>query len=342
MSISKFDFKVIFNKIMNSDNDTVKLYINNLRNNNKTGEYQIDNIVNKYNSNYILRVINKINNKILSGGNNTTSVEEPKEEYKLNFLTETTTNVEPIQVVNILNNLTGTILPVKINESVTPSKMTFEFNDRIFMKDDSITSSEMPFMIGGNNTQASDTSSAIPPIDTMALSDTSSAIASSATSSAIPSIDTLALSDTSSTNGDLTDKLSSEVIEPVTKSEMSEIFVTRGIEPVSLKEKVDTLIKNLKKKSELLKEKEMKMKEKEDELERRQKIVIQLEEDGKDRLDKIKNDLDDLIKQKDSMLKQRDEYTDESNKVRQELSEISNASTEIDGISFLKKFLKIN
>lgn len=54
--------------MINSDPQNINKYIKNLNLNNNTGDVDIDKIINNYNSNYILRVINKINNKILKGG----------------------------------------------------------------------------------------------------------------------------------------------------------------------------------------------------------------------------------------------------------------------------------
>jgi hypothetical protein len=64
MQISKPDFKIIFNKIK-SNPENINKYIKNLKSNGKTEDEDIDNIITKYNSDYILKVINKINQSIL-------------------------------------------------------------------------------------------------------------------------------------------------------------------------------------------------------------------------------------------------------------------------------------
>lgn len=72
MNINKSDFKIVFNKMMNSNNQNINEYINNLNINGKTGNEELDKIVKNYNPSYILKVMNKINNKVFLGGNNQT------------------------------------------------------------------------------------------------------------------------------------------------------------------------------------------------------------------------------------------------------------------------------
>jgi hypothetical protein len=69
MNISKSDFKIIFNKMTKTDSRNVNNYIKRLNITGKTGDNNIDKIIQNYNPNYILSVMNKINNKVLLGGN---------------------------------------------------------------------------------------------------------------------------------------------------------------------------------------------------------------------------------------------------------------------------------
>ena len=123
MSISKYDFKIIFNKMINSDNQTVNKYINNLSINGNTSDEQIDKIIENYNSDYILRVMNKINNKVHRGGANQNKM------------------VKDISIVDS-NNSTIRKVSVVPSSEMPPNIPSKQMGDTSL--DDSITSSEMP------------------------------------------------------------------------------------------------------------------------------------------------------------------------------------------------------
>ena len=281
MSISKSDFKIIFNKMINYDNQTINKYINNLSLNGNTSDEQIDKIIENYNSSYILRIIKNINNKIHIGGASPNNM---------------------VKDITIVDSNNSTIRKVPVAPSKKPQnipsrrlKDTFSrrFDDTssddygilkptAFMQDDSVTSSEIPQNIPSRR-----------------LDDTSSDDYSGTTIlTEIP------------------------VPVPVTKSELSEIFLPKKKKESNLKMSVEKLIDKLKLKSKLLKEKEIKLKYKETEINSRQKKIVQSEDDSKLKLDDINKQINDLKKQKEQFVIEIEDLKNKYCKLNDSISEI--------------------
>jgi hypothetical protein len=106
MKITKSDFKIIFNKIINSSHQENINLLQNLSNNLISGDSQIDNLVANYSSEYISKIMNKIlNNPIVSGQ---TSEEEPvkiksNKNEQLIPLTESESSIVPPSHISILD-----------------------------------------------------------------------------------------------------------------------------------------------------------------------------------------------------------------------------------------------
>ena len=109
MKITKPDFKIIFNKMINKSNQDNLNLLQNISNNSLSGDYQIDQIIGNYSSEYISKVMNKILNNGLIGGE--TSEEEPRinNNNSLITLTESESSIVPPSNINILNMTAGTI-----------------------------------------------------------------------------------------------------------------------------------------------------------------------------------------------------------------------------------------
>jgi hypothetical protein len=341
--------------MISSDNQIVNKYIKNLSLNEKTGDEQIDKIVKNYNSSYILRVMNKINNKVLSGGENQTSQEEPKKDQVkiLDIVSETPVNKEEIKVINIVDNNNGVISQVPIEKIV--SKPVSKPVSRLV---DTVTSSEMPSVLPIEQLSATSSDDLAPkPVSKMVekvidsvtssempsvlpieqLSATSSDVpniresetfmkADSVTSSEVPPvIPSEQLSTTSYINHDRNANAtttSTEIPEPVTKSELSDIFIQEKIQAPTIKMSVKDLIEKLKVKSTLLKQKESELKSKETELDNRQKIIVQAEDDSRRKLDEVNKQVDDLKKQKEQLTIEVEGLKNESAKLKDSISEI--------------------
>ena len=104
MKITKSDFKIIFNKIINNSNDENNRILHNLSNNSLSGDHQIDQLVGNYSSDYISNIMNKINKNGLIGGQTS---EEPKNNTSLINLSESDASVIPPKYVNIINMTAG-------------------------------------------------------------------------------------------------------------------------------------------------------------------------------------------------------------------------------------------
>lgn len=332
MNISKADFKIIFHKMVNSDNNTVNKYIKNLEINGITGEQNIDKIIKNYNPGYILKVMNKINKKVLTGGEDATSQEEKKEDNK-------------ISSINIVDNVSGTISSIPVEKTVdvvssevnTPKvvsdvDLSAASSDMTKVADNNLstTSSEMPVEVPKVEAELSATSSEMPPV--VKESEQIFIKSESVTSSEVP--DVIAsenMSSTSSVFPGIMTSTSTEIPEPVSKSEIAEIFVSeknaeakpevKKQEP-TIKVAAKELIEKLKVKSKLLNDKEAELKAKESELDNRQKIIVQLEEDGRRKLDEVNKQLEDLRKEKEDLTNQVNGLKNESDKLKDSLSEI--------------------
>ena len=105
MKITKSDFKIIFNKIINNSNDKNMKILQNLSNNSNLGDSQIDNLVNIYSSDYVSKVINKILKNNLIGGE--TSEEPPRKNSSLLDLPLSETSIEPPKFINIIDMTAG-------------------------------------------------------------------------------------------------------------------------------------------------------------------------------------------------------------------------------------------
>ena len=67
MKLSKSEFKILLDRMNNLDKISNEKYIINIKNNGYSGDSTIDRIINSYSSNYIYRIMNKINNKFIGG-----------------------------------------------------------------------------------------------------------------------------------------------------------------------------------------------------------------------------------------------------------------------------------
>jgi len=306
MNISKSDFKIIFHKMMNSDNQIVNKYIKNLTSNGKTGDEDIDKIIKNYNSEYILKVINKINKKVLVGGDEPTSQEAPKTEVVTIPASKPDENKnKKLESINVVDNVSGKVSTVPVEQtkntngsaSVTSSEVSSIFAEQPkAVSDLSVTSSELPKMV----TDLSATSSDLP-----------------------PSIQSEQMSATSSVVPGLITSTSTEIPEPVTKTELADIFVPeKKEEKTSIKLSIKELIEKLKVKSKLLNDKEAELKNKENELDNRQKIIVQLEEDSKRKLDEINTQLNELKTKKEQLNTEVNNLRVDSEKLEESLSDI--------------------
>lgn len=214
MSISKIDFKTIYNKMINSDKNTVKKYINNLNRYGKSGDNQLDMLVNNYSSNYVTKVMNKINAKVLVGGNDGAASTNSGIKH-LFPATETESTAEPINSVSIVNSSTG------ITSRIPVTNLAASSQNSSTKYESSETSSEMPLL------EQSDISSESPVLGTNDL-------ISSNTSSEMPS-ELPVLSTTSSEN---------PVVEPKPvdmKLSVSEMIEKLKHKAMLLKQKEDEL-----------------------------------------------------------------------------------------------------
>jgi hypothetical protein len=330
MNISKSDFKIIFHKMMNSDNQIVNKYIKNLTSNGKTGDEDIDKIIKNYNSEYILKVINKINKKVLVGGDEPTSQEAPKTEVVTIPASKPDENKnKKLESINVVDNVSGKVSTVPVEQtkntngsaSVTSSEVSSIFAEQPkAVSDLSVTSSELPKMV----TDLSATSSEMPLPRDSKQPESIFIKSESATSSDLPpSIQSEQMSATSSVVPGLITSTSIEIPEPVTKTELADIFVPeKKEEKTSIKLSIKELIEKLKVKSKLLNDKEAELKNKENELDNRQKIIVQLEEDSKRKLDEINTQLNELKTKKEQLNTEVNNLRVDSEKLEESLSDI--------------------
>ena len=138
MKITKPDFKIIFNKIINNSNDKNMQILQKLSNNSNSGDSQIDNLVNTYSSEYISKIMNKILKNSQIGGETS---EESKKNTSVLDLTET--SIEPPKFINIIDVIGGADDKVltQTNNSFYNKLSTFLTRDNT---KSSATSSELP------------------------------------------------------------------------------------------------------------------------------------------------------------------------------------------------------
>ncbi len=129
MSISKSEFKIIFNKMMKTSFDDNKKIINKISNTGKSGDEQIDSIINNYSSEYISKIMNKITNRGLVGGNtseaNSTNQNKPAS-TGLPLISVSESSVVPPKTVEIINKVTGSIdkpVSTQVSNSTTSSEV---------------------------------------------------------------------------------------------------------------------------------------------------------------------------------------------------------------------------
>ncbi len=129
MSISKSEFKIIFNKMMKTSFDDNKKIINKISNTGKSGDEQIDSIINNYSSEYINKIMNKITNRGLVGGNtseaNSTNQNKPAS-TGLPLISVSESSVVPPKTVEIINKVTGSIdkpVSTQVSNSTTSSEV---------------------------------------------------------------------------------------------------------------------------------------------------------------------------------------------------------------------------
>lgn len=145
MKLSKSEFKILLGRMNNSDRNSIKKYIKNISNTGHSGDSTIDRIINSYSPNYIYRIMNKINNRILVGGSETESENNPLAISD----TEKTPKMDSITIVDNKAGLSATSseMPEPVSESKlseTSSEMPFLQNPRAEPIGLSATSSEMP------------------------------------------------------------------------------------------------------------------------------------------------------------------------------------------------------
>jgi len=139
MKITKPDFKIIFNKIINNSNDKNMQILQKLSNNSNSGDYQIDNLVNTYSSEYISKIMNKILKNSQIGGETS---EESKKNTSILDLTET--SIEPPKFINIIDVIGGADdkVSTQTNNSFYNKLSTFLTRDNT-KSNSSVTSSEL-------------------------------------------------------------------------------------------------------------------------------------------------------------------------------------------------------
>ena len=111
MNISKSEFKIIFNKMMSTSNDNNRKMISEISDKGKTGNNQIDAIINNYSSEYIAKIMTKIINRGLVGGQTS---EDPKDDntkpkQAVSILSASETSIIPPSTINIIDKVTGSI-----------------------------------------------------------------------------------------------------------------------------------------------------------------------------------------------------------------------------------------
>lgn len=250
MSISKSDFKTIYNKMINSDNTTVKKYINNLNRYGKTGDARIDELVRNYSPSYVTKVMNKINTKILVGGSNGSN-----DSGVNGLLPETTerSTENNMNGISIVDNANGTVSQVPVTSVSSPSRSSPMMTppsrsspmvtspSRHILSD---TSSEMPSL--GNT----ETTLEMPSFVNLPQSPSTNDLISSNTSTEVPSIN-------------LHQELSTTSENPVVESKT-----------IDMKMSVSEMIEKLKHKAMLLKQKEDELKSREARLEELERNVV--------------------------------------------------------------------
>ncbi len=194
MNISKSEFKIIFNKMMHTSYDENMRMIKKISNEGKTGDEQIDTIINGYSSEYINKIMNKIINRGLIGGQTSEQPNDQKPSSNSNLvvpgLSASATSVVPPSTVAIIDKVTGSIdKPLSVSKQsdsttssdvfmpASPTSPTSEKKDLV----SSATSSAIPSNIVQSTT--SDVFIASKPKE----SNTDSATSSVMPSSIIPS-----------------------------------------------------------------------------------------------------------------------------------------------------------
>lgn len=111
MKISKNDFKIIFNKMINASHEENSNLIKKISNGLKSGNDQIDQITSNYSSKYITKIMNKIIDKELISGQTSEETNNTNLANKLNSflsLSESDSSIVPPKYINIINMVAGT------------------------------------------------------------------------------------------------------------------------------------------------------------------------------------------------------------------------------------------
>jgi chaperonin cofactor prefoldin len=131
MIIGKNDFKIIFNKMINNSESQNNKLIKNISSNNYSGDNEIDQVIKTNSSHQVLKIMNKIMNKvIMAGGDNGTS--------------QVTSSENPVMAVP---SATSSDMPAMMVPSATSSDMPAMMNP-------SATSSDMPAMMVSSTTSS--------------------------------------------------------------------------------------------------------------------------------------------------------------------------------------------
>ena len=347
--------------MMHTSYDDNKKMIQKISDEGKTGNIQIDSIINEYSSKYISKIMNKIINKGLIGGQTS---EQPNDEKQptnksnttkplVSILSASETSITPPKTLTIFDQITGSIdKPVSVSkqsDSTTSSD--------VFIQADSATSSAVPSGINQSSTSDvfvqslpakskesivdSATSSAVPSNYVINPSTTSDIFMQPshaksfgenqldmATSSAMPvNVNTsIVNSPTSSENRTTTDI---PLTTQVPKADMIDVFGSpkkSDKQTLSPKRAIDLVIK----KNELLKEKEEILKKKEEELKNRESLIAQVEQDVKLKIDKNNKEIDELNKIKSELEVTIDKLKDEKKSLDKSLSDIELSLSDVD------------
>ena len=319
MKITKPDFKIIFNKMINNSYEENNNLIKKLSNGSKSGINSIDQIVTNYSSEYITKIMNKIINKGLSGGQ--TSEEPINKINSLLNMSESEKSIVPLKNVRIIDMIAGN------NEIFIPTKTTFESNS------DSATSSAIPNQSFNPSSTSDVFMPAKPTFETNSDTD-------SATSSVIPnqSFNPSSTSDVfmsaKPTLKTVNDSATSSVIpnqsfntsDSVTSSTIMGLNISSSTSDTKKKISPNQAIKLVVAKNDLLNKKEKELKYKQTELEEKEVQVNQ-------ELAKAKVIINDLTNQKLELENTINKLKEEKNKLDASLEDLTVDLSDIQNLT---------
>ncbi len=336
MDINKSDFKTIFNKMVNWNAAENENFIKSISLYGKSGDRQIDNLIDNYSPFYISKVMKKINKKILIGG---TTSEQPSEQPASTNVENLSVTEAPIDVpstINIVDNVSGNVqqapveplvpavnlnvpslVPVKIPSLEEPAQPSAGISDLLMMPAPSQegalseTSTEMPGALPVNPEKLSETSTEMP---TLTQQNPAHEEAKPESKSILDYF----------FGANTTEKPESESTQTTTEIPAPSVAVAvpeQKNENVQLV--VKDLIEKLREKSVVLKEKESLLRSKESELLEREKEVARLEAEAKARIEELNNSVANLNTQKSSLESEVSGLKSDQEKYLNNLSEIN-------------------